>query len=71
MKNKIKIEINNTSLIIGEIEHLIIPDNAIDDNSNIDLTSSNTVGISGLNSYYNLKKIAEHPYARVKETPEF
>ncbi|GER58058.1 flavin reductase family protein [Patiriisocius marinus] len=70
-QQEIKIDINNTSLIIGEIEHLIIPDNVFGKNSNIDLTSSNTVGISGLNSYYSLNKIAEHPYARVKETPEF
>ena len=70
-KQEIKIEINGTSLIIGEIEHLIIPDSAIDTDNNIDLEKSNTVGISGLNSYYSLKKIADHRYARVSETPQF
>ncbi len=70
-KQELKIEANNTSLIIGEIEHLIIPDAAIDSNNNINLEKSNTIGISGLNSYYSLHKISDHPYARVKETPQF
>ena len=37
----------------------------------IDLQASNSVGISGLNSYYELKKIAQFPYARIEELPEF
>lgn len=69
-KEAIDIKINGTVLVIGEIEQLIIPDNAIvkDD---IDLESSIGVGISGLNSYYALKKIDSFPYVRVNEVPEF
>jgi hypothetical protein len=37
----------------------------------IDLEKINTVGISGLNSYYSLKKIKSFPYARVHELPDF
>ena len=37
----------------------------------IDLALARTAGISGLNSYYALDKIADFPYARVAETPEF
>ncbi len=70
-QQEIKIELNKTSLIIGEIEHLIIPEKAINEQSDINLEDSNTVGISGLNSYYSLKKIADHPYARESETPQF
>jgi len=70
-KQEIPIAINGTSLIIGEIAHLIIPDEAINKEHDIDLEKSKTVGISGLNSYYSLQKIADYPYARVKETPEF
>ena len=29
------------------------------------------VGIGGLNTYYNLKRIAQFPYARVNELPDF
>ncbi len=69
-KDAINIPLNGTIMVIGEIEHLVYPDDAMiaDD---IDLEASNSVGISGLNSYYSLKKIGKYPYARVNETPEF
>ena len=67
----IPIELNGTVLIIGEVEHLIIPDAAMDDQGQIDLSQPNDVGISGLNTYYKLEKIAQFPYARAKELPDF
>lgn len=67
----VPIKQNNTSLVIGQIEHLIIPDNCVENNMHIDLEKINTVGISGLNSYYSLKKIRSFPYARVHELPDF
>lgn len=69
-KQAIDIELNGTLLIIGEVEHLIIPDNAIVDND-IDLEITNSVGISGLNSYYTLNKIEKHPYVRINAVPKF
>ncbi len=69
-KEAIDIKLNGTCLVIGEIEHLIIPQTAFV-NDMIDLEQTNGVGISGLNSYYELKKIASYPYARVSEVPKF
>jgi flavin reductase (DIM6/NTAB) family NADH-FMN oxidoreductase RutF len=69
-KEAIDIKINGTVLMIGNIEHLILPDAAIV-NDDIDLEVTNGVGISGLNSYYSLKKIDSYPYVRVNEVPEF
>lgn len=69
-KEAIDIKLNGTILILGEIQHLIIPDNALVAND-IDLEVTNSVGISGLNSYYSLKKISDYPYAKVNEVPEF
>ncbi len=69
-KEALDIKQNGTVLIIGEIEHLILPDTAIVDND-IDLEATNSVGISGLNSYYSLSKIEKYPYVRVNEVPEF
>ncbi|MGK0386143.1 MAG: flavin reductase (DIM6/NTAB) family NADH-FMN oxidoreductase RutF [Patiriisocius sp.] len=66
----LKIKHNETVLMIGEIEQLIIPDTALVDD-NIDLEATHSVGISGLNSYYSLQKIASYPYARVDEVPQF
>lgn len=69
-KEEIPIPLNGTTLIIGEIEYMCIPDVAIKD-GDIDLECANSVGISGLNSYYEVKKIAQYPYVRVDEVPEF
>jgi flavin reductase (DIM6/NTAB) family NADH-FMN oxidoreductase RutF len=65
------IEINGTILVIGEVEHVIIPDEALNDKGYIDLAEAEVTGISGLNSYYKLEKIGSFPYARVSEVPDF
>jgi flavin reductase (DIM6/NTAB) family NADH-FMN oxidoreductase RutF len=67
----IPIELNGTVLIIGEVEHLIIPDQAVDDQGQIDLSEPNDVGISGLNTYYKLEKMAQFRYARPDALPDF
>ena len=69
-KEALDIKRNGTILIIGEIKHLILPDEAMAAHD-IDLEVTNSVGISGLNSYYSLKKIDDYPFARVNEVPEF
>jgi flavin reductase (DIM6/NTAB) family NADH-FMN oxidoreductase RutF len=67
----IPIPINYTSLVIGEIEHILIPDTVISPNGRLNLSAANSVGISGLNRYYSLKMESEFPYARVDELPKF
>ena len=69
-KESIDIKLNGTILVIGEIDQLILPDGSLVDND-IDLEATNSVGISGLNSYYSLSKIEKYPYVRVNEVPEF
>lgn len=70
-KEAINIERNGTILVIGEIQHLIIPDTAVGEDEDIDLSHINSAGISGLNTYYELKKIARYPYVRTNEIPDF
>ncbi|MEN8927600.1 MAG: flavin reductase family protein [Flavobacteriales bacterium] len=67
----IPIERNGTILVIGEVEHVIIPDEALSSKGYVDLAEANVAGISGLNSYYKLEKITSFPYARVSEIPDF
>ena len=67
----IPIKINNTTLVVGSVEHLYINENAINNEGYIDLEVLNSSGIAGLNSYYKLQKIASYPYARVEELPDF
>lgn len=69
-KEAVDIKLNGTVLVIGEIEELIIADKAFV-NEDIDLEASEGVGISGLNTYYSLKKIDSYPYARLSEIPKF
>ena len=69
-KEAIPIPLNNTTLVIGEIVHLIVPD-TIMETGDVDLEQLNGVGISGLNSYYTLHRIAQYPYVRIDEVPEF
>ncbi len=58
---------NGTSLVIGEIRHLIMSDAAIDSQGEIDLMALDGVGVSGLNTYYGLKKLDWFPYARAED----
>ena len=67
----VDIKSSGTQMIVGQIEHLIIPDEAMDERGYIDLAAANTAGISGLNSYYGLEKLQDFPYARVTEVPKF
>jgi len=68
---EIHIKANNTILIIGAIEHVIVIDSALNEDGSINLESANSVGISGLNSYYKVSKIADYPYARLENLPKF
>lgn len=70
LKEVVPIPLNGTTLVIGEIVHLTIPDCTME-HGDIDLEQLHSVGISGLNSYYEVKKIAQYPYARVNEVPKF
>jgi len=69
-REAIDIKLNGTVMIIGEIEYLVMPDRAMA-HGDVDLEASNGVGISGLNTYYDLKKIESYPYVRIQEVPKF
>lgn len=58
------ISVNKTILIIGRIEKIILPDDAIKEDGDIDLESLNTVGVGGLDTYYECKRLARYEYAR-------
>lgn len=67
----IPIERNGTILVIGEVVHVILPEKIVNEKGYIDLGQAEVAGISGLNSYYSLEKIASFPYVRLNEVPEF
>ncbi len=67
----IPIRLNGTVLIIGEIEHFLVANEAVNEEGRVDLEKLNNVGVSGLDTYYRLEKFAEFPYARPNEIPDF
>ena len=68
---KVDIKSNGTSMIIGEIKHLYLPEECLDDKGYIRLDRLFTAGIGGLNSYYKLHRITSFPYARPDQIPKF
>lgn len=62
---------NGCSFIIGEVELIVCPDEALNDLGQLDLGAYSCVGISGLNTYYALRKLETFPYVRENEIPKF
>ena len=65
------IALNGTTMVIGEIVHLSIEDSIWKSDGHLDLDAANSVGISGLNSYYRMQKLSQLPYARPSNLPDF
>ena len=51
-KEKIDINLNNTSLIIGEIDCIKINKNILDNYGRLNITKANSVGVTGVDMYY-------------------
>jgi hypothetical protein len=50
--------------MVGRIEKLILPDEGISDDGDVNFETLDTVGIGGLDTYYECKRIARYEYAR-------
>jgi flavin reductase (DIM6/NTAB) family NADH-FMN oxidoreductase RutF len=63
-REKIDIQINDTSMIIGEITQLYLPDNSINSDSFVDIELLNTITCSGLDSYHKTIQLDRLSYAK-------
>lgn len=63
-KERIDLTINNTTLIIGEIKHIYIPDNCLSKDGFVDIEKANTVTCSGLDSYHKTVQLDRLSYAK-------
>ena len=63
----IPIKHNGTTLILGEVQEIRLHQVEVDVDGSLDLESIESTGISGLDTYYKLQKVAKHPFARVKD----
>ncbi len=71
LQDRVPIKLNGCTMIIGSIEHLIIPDELVADNGYVNLDKGNVAGISGLNTYYDLKKMDQFPFVRDNQVPDY
>ncbi len=55
---------NNTILVIGKIEQIMLPDKALKQDGDIELDSLNAIAVGGLDSYYSCNRIGRYEYAR-------
>ncbi len=53
---EIPVKINGTILIVGEIEHIFLPENALLEDRNVDLNAVGDVCISGLETYHEVRQ---------------
>ena len=70
MVEEIPINVNKTIMMIGRIVHLDLPEKMVDQEGNMNLEIIQSAGVSGVDSYYALRKIGQFPYAHVKDVPD-
>jgi flavin reductase (DIM6/NTAB) family NADH-FMN oxidoreductase RutF len=63
-REKIDIAINNTTLLIGEIIQLYIPEDCLGEDGFVDLEKANTITCSGLDSYHKTVQLDRLSYAK-------
>ncbi len=67
----IPISHNNTKLVIGQIRHILLDQQCLEEDGNINLDKAGSVCISGLENYHRVHKLKSFPYAKVEALPEF
>ena len=66
-RKEIKIDLNETILLIGEVETILLPHGLSVDDGQLNLEALEAIGVSGLNTYYGVKKEAHYPYAQPED----
>ncbi|WP_092173935.1 flavin reductase family protein [Cyclobacterium xiamenense] len=64
MEEQVRLSVNNTVLIIANIEHVYVQENALGEDGFIDLQALGTVTVSGLDSYHLGQKLARLAYPK-------
>ena len=67
---EVPIEANGTVLLIGQVEHLYLPDTpgVLRADGSLNLTAAGTVALSGLDTYYEARPVARYGYARPNQS---
>jgi flavin reductase (DIM6/NTAB) family NADH-FMN oxidoreductase RutF len=70
-KEIMPLAINNTLLVIGEIEHVFVPTNALLNDGFVDIEKLDSVTVSGLDSYHQTNRLGRLSYAKVGKAVSF
>jgi flavin reductase (DIM6/NTAB) family NADH-FMN oxidoreductase RutF len=65
-QTKLDISINNTIMVIGEIQWIQLPEEAIGKDGFVDLQITKSITNSSLDSYHRTERIIRLPYAKPK-----
>ena len=71
LKEIIKITSNDSTLVVGEIKQITTKKEYLKDDFMFDLEKSGALAIGGLNEYFKIKNIANFPYVRLNDFPNF
>lgn len=63
-REKVDLTINDTSLVIGEIMHVYLPENCVEADGFVHLEQANTLTCSGLDSYHATTRLDRLSYAK-------
>jgi flavin reductase (DIM6/NTAB) family NADH-FMN oxidoreductase RutF len=64
LREKVDITINNTTMIIGEIVQLYIPEDCLKEDGFVDIEKANSITCSGLDSYHKTIRLDRLGYAK-------
>jgi flavin reductase (DIM6/NTAB) family NADH-FMN oxidoreductase RutF len=63
-KERIDLTINNTIMVIGEINQLYLPDDCLCEDGYLDIEKAGTITCSGLDSYHTTNRLQRLEYAK-------
>tara|TARA_B100001778_G_C18465501_1_gene573241 strand:- start:6 stop:638 length:633 start_codon:yes stop_codon:yes gene_type:complete len=67
LREVVEMDCTDSKLIIGEINHILITNNFLENDFSLNLEKSNSVGVCGLNHYYTNKKNRSLTYVRISK----
>ena len=67
-KERIDITINNTIMVIGQINEIFVPEDCLGEDGFINIEKANTITCSGLDSYHKTQQLDRLSYAKPDKT---
>jgi len=62
---------NDTKLVIGRVKHIRLDRECMGDDGNLDVNMTDSIVVSGLETYHRLEQVARMGYAKVERLPDF